>query len=49
MKKIYQRPDAEVVNLAALSRIVLIEEEPDKRGNDDFDFQFSSGFDNDRT
>ena len=48
MKYVYERPNAEVVKLAALARIALIEEEPDKRGNDDFDFNFSAGVDQDR-
>ena len=50
MKQFYEKPDAEVVNLASLARIALIEERPDRntRGNDDFDFGFNSGVDNDR-
>ena len=48
MKQFYEKPKAEVVNLASLAQIALIDERPDTKSNDDFDFGFSSGVDNDR-
>ena len=50
-KQVYTKPDAEIVNLAALARIALIEErtESGMNGNDDFNFDFSIGVDNDQS
>lgn len=46
MKKQYERPDAQIVNLAALSRIALIED-PVAINNDYFDGSISTDEDRD--
>ena len=48
MKKLYESPSAEVINLAALARIALLDEGVRRGSNDDFHGDTSMGTDEDR-